>query len=1175
MTTNSMNNSMKNIVGIISIILICHTFSFSQDVNTLFPEGFGINQLQTSENLSTGTLNISLPIESYLIPISIGYNTGGIKQAQRATTVGLGWNLNAGGFIQRQARGLADDEPNGYSGLNQRGSDVSKTATTTAFQHQIYERGENNYAGMWDAHPDLYFFQFAGKSGYFSIDDNRETVKLSQNNLDISVDFNSTDGFNSFTIIDESGNIYVFDVIETIKKYQDNNLKTEFNSKWHLSSVTNYTNDKSVVLTYIDAPLTSTTFGIGTYSVTDGQSHNNRPITSGLITNKSRKKLVKTISFEDSDITFNYTNNETSLPKRQLSSISYTKNEADLISYSFEYTTLADRLMLTGVKKSALDVYLYQFTYYGQLSWEPKLSHYGAPDKDHWGFKNRNTFDHGFPTKQANRYSDDDMAIANSLKRIYHTTGGYTEYKFEGNRSIDENGFVSEVGGLRIKEVYQGDHHNSIYLTKSYSYLTPEGACSGQLYDSPIYTRPFRASGTNYTSCSNQPINNIYNGLGQHINYEYVTVTTPDGGSVRTKFLTFEYDENNFSTGQNTDKRKDKFWFAGPDNDPYYTPNYGAYDPGVGGPFGYQSFKGSGVGQPKLVEAYNSDGNLVEKIEYFYSTKQSGSNLLGINSMVENYDGGTQYLHVDFYTLSLGYLVLDQIESTSYDANSSSKNLTMVTEFDYTSTHQLMKSKKSYKKNDDTHTNHETTEYLFQNAGTLVTDMNTANLYGLVTKKVFKNNDKTISTSVNTYGLNSSSKIELTGSKNYSGTVSSNKLSRDVSYDYNTSSKSLESTTDNITGNISGSLLNDSGTEVLASITNADISDCAFSSFENAEDTGNWENLIINETTTTDGLIGEKALLLTIATFKKSLVGNQDYLLSYWYKSGTVLLSGLSSNTLLYTRTLDGWTFEERLIRRSTNGDLQISGSGHIDHVTLKPKRAFSTTYTSHEVFGRTSETDNYNNTIFYEYDEVGRPTITKDKNLDVISSSDYHITQYAYTDPSLKLDFTNQEKQLFVISNKNWTLSSNRSWLTISGGSQSGIKEVELSVTQNNSTSDRTGILTLNYGSDTKEIEVKQTGTPSDDYLYSNPISMDVKSSGSTTVHVYCNKDWIAQVAQSSNCTLTVGGSSTTSGTGDGSFTISATQITPNTYTFGSILLRTSDSSHSILISINFDHNY
>lgn len=67
-----------------------------------------------------GVVPISVPIFSIKEKdmehtIELNYHASGIKVAQEATSVGLGWNLNAGGVITRSIRDLADDEETTYN----------------------------------------------------------------------------------------------------------------------------------------------------------------------------------------------------------------------------------------------------------------------------------------------------------------------------------------------------------------------------------------------------------------------------------------------------------------------------------------------------------------------------------------------------------------------------------------------------------------------------------------------------------------------------------------------------------------------------------------------------------------------------------------------------------------------------------------------------------------------------------------------------------------------------------------------------------------------------------------------------------------------------------------------------------------------------------------------------
>jgi len=64
-------------------------------------------------NESIGRVNLNIPIytidlDGLKIPISISYNTSGVKVNSSATTVGLNWSLNAGGIINKEIKGFHD-----------------------------------------------------------------------------------------------------------------------------------------------------------------------------------------------------------------------------------------------------------------------------------------------------------------------------------------------------------------------------------------------------------------------------------------------------------------------------------------------------------------------------------------------------------------------------------------------------------------------------------------------------------------------------------------------------------------------------------------------------------------------------------------------------------------------------------------------------------------------------------------------------------------------------------------------------------------------------------------------------------------------------------------------------------------------------------------------------------
>jgi len=167
--------------------------------------------------LYTGSAQVSIPLYeikegSLTLPLSLSYNTGGSKVADMASWVGLGFSLNAGGCISRTVYGLPDE--------NRR--------TNPSFILPDFlspgQAKEELMAANVDYQPDVFYFNFNGKSGKFVLS-NSTTIGISPHqNLKIQ----AYDGGGApidppfyqipslmFRITDENGIVYEFKDIET------------------------------------------------------------------------------------------------------------------------------------------------------------------------------------------------------------------------------------------------------------------------------------------------------------------------------------------------------------------------------------------------------------------------------------------------------------------------------------------------------------------------------------------------------------------------------------------------------------------------------------------------------------------------------------------------------------------------------------------------------------------------------------------------------------------------------------------------------------------------------------------------------------------------------------------------------------------------------------------------
>ncbi|MDW3211921.1 MAG: BACON domain-containing carbohydrate-binding protein [Reichenbachiella sp.] len=1129
--------------------------SMAQDTSPTIPDGFGSNELQTTENLSSGVLNINLPIESFLVPISISYNTSGIRVNQRAGAVGLGWNLNAGGYIARQKRGVDDGARNGFSGKEKRGSQVAINTTDQVFKSQVVEGDKD---AKWDTHPDIYFFQFLGYSGQFTIDENRKVIKLTPNNLKITPTYNEAYGYFGFVIQDENGNKYEFEDKERTILYQGGEEQSTYYSKWHLSRIRKYASSDLISFTYSEVWPAHHEFSKFNWK---------RPYESGVVKSQSihneyQRLQLDEIYYSGMRIEFNYSSREDISNLRKLDYIYYRGNGITLL-YNFKYNYLGEglskRLMLTGVTKSTLELALYQFAYFGQFENEPTLPEYDSDQQDHWGFYNNNTATHKFPKYGAKR-SPTLHQKANTLKRIYHTAGGYTDYDYELNSYVNNIGNEINAGGLRISKVTKADYSGNSYVVRSYDYTDSNNKTSGQLYAEPMYEVNMSDNGNDFKEYREHSYHPLLDHMGRHIAYKYVTVQLMNGSRERHTFYTFS-DENLLQTNENKNLRVSEWDTGFPDREVHH-PYYSTHP----GPFGYKSFKGTTVGVLRQKETFDFANNKVSLEKYTYQPVAAKTKVLGMNATLFGFGSGDLWYNVDFYELGDGYMQLQNSRSTIYDVNNQSKSITTVTEYLYHDTYHLPTSIKTYRLGESTSNWLEnSTVYLVDQPGSL-SDLKNSNLVSLVKSRTQKEGNQIMTFNTIDYDSQNSGSVLPSRERSYIGSSSGNQLVHDVSYTYDAETDQLLDITDNIGKTTSSQFWEYDELNIVAKISNAKSDDCAYTSFEGVEK-GNWQVPRITADNLTSGIVG-RAFVLNNQSITKKLQGNQEYLISYWYKNGSVVLNGLSKNTLVGTRVTDGWTLEERLIMRNSSGNVTVSGSASIDNLRLLPKGAYMTSYTNHPIFGTLTETDPNNNTVYYKYDEAGRLELIRDKNLDIISTKEYEITKFLHASvSSISTTYIGTTKEVLVESNGSWSISKS-SWIDVDRSSGNGVAKIKVTIKNNPGQGSRSGSLTISDGGGRSyRINISQGGGPA---KYVTPgqssVTVDVDA---VTVEILSNTSWEAEITSDPEQGIRIVGSN--SGSNNGTLEIRALSKDPDEEYSGVITITSLDGSVSATINVNY----
>jgi YD repeat-containing protein len=179
----------------------------------------------------------------------------------------------------------------------------------------------------------------------------------------------------------------------------------------------------------------------------------------------------------------------------------------------------------------------------------------------------------------------------------------------------------------------------------------------------------------------------------------------------------------------------------------------------------------------------------------------------------------------------------------------------------------------------------------------------------------------------------------------------------------------------------------------VAVVSNATGDQIAATSFE-ADGKGNFTfsgSTVIDATAPT----GTKCYNLNGGDISKSglTIGNK-YVISFWSKSGMYTITG-ATTTNTTGKIINGWTFYERLAT-ATATTITISGNNKLDELRLYPSDAQMVTYTYDPLIGVTTECDGNNRISYYEYDALGRLTVVRDQDKNVLKKICYNFSGQA-----------------------------------------------------------------------------------------------------------------------------------------------------------------------------------
>lgn len=241
-------------------------------------------------NKQNGTAVQSIPLFNFNdtkaglgLNISLHYSSGGgVMANEQSSAVGLKWGLNAGGVIERETRGIPDDQycnyqpninaaylivkrdfeeifnnyyPNGYLYTSVSPDDKPKElAIQPRFRESQTKDYKQSVHSSEDREADIFRFSLNGRTGSFIIGKNKAPVTLDYSGLKISFEELNTYAadkirtkIRAFTIVDENGLIYRFDAVGRNKVTKGSSESQQLSADASVNRNTNYSIDEFVI----------------------------------------------------------------------------------------------------------------------------------------------------------------------------------------------------------------------------------------------------------------------------------------------------------------------------------------------------------------------------------------------------------------------------------------------------------------------------------------------------------------------------------------------------------------------------------------------------------------------------------------------------------------------------------------------------------------------------------------------------------------------------------------------------------------------------------------------------------------------------------------------------------------------------------------------------------------
>ncbi|MGO4709703.1 hypothetical protein AB4Y90_11420 [Chryseobacterium sp. 2TAF14] len=455
----------------------------NSEIPEIFPPKASVASLlrmdQIPVNLSTGIPDIShaifnVPIDNILsYNMKISYHPSQIRVEEIGSELGVGWSVSDVGMITRTVNGLNDDKALWGILDNQvlsYGFDGYISANTNNFlKKRLYE---SVYSGQYDTLSDEYMFSFLGNSGkfVFAYENGVYIPKIFGTEKKYKIQYERDSNLKhlkSFTIIDDKGYQYIFDLFESDTNIVTSSIVsqiahttnmpltpfTEYKNNWHLTKIKDPSNNEVFNAEYEtynfpDSTIRSTEYNhIIDPNVKDDLRYRIQNLhhtdylqplyKTDIITKKNNTYKLKKITILDrAVINFDKTsiNGNNFLDKVKL----YDAHNHLVNSFKFNFNTSGTKFVLGSIVNEQDSRLNYSFHYNGAL---PDSDSY---EKDNWGYYNDNNYTGWFDVEQSEMNPSgadkrtNPLAIAEGILQYeISPTKGVKEYVWEANTFSD------------------------------------------------------------------------------------------------------------------------------------------------------------------------------------------------------------------------------------------------------------------------------------------------------------------------------------------------------------------------------------------------------------------------------------------------------------------------------------------------------------------------------------------------------------------------------------------------------------------------------------------------------------------------------------------------------------------------------------------------------------------